>query len=361
MNQPADSLAAIFWERIYRDNSAQELVVAVTAAAVIFFLIMIVRTAVTRHLRHVAEHTKNRIDDLAVEVVASTRVWAALIASACIGMLMLRLPAEVEQVIRSMVTVTLSLQIGLWGSRAVRFLAEEYAQRQRPTGAPGHLGAVSLLSAVLRFGLWVVILLLILDNAGMDITPLIAGLGIGGLAMALAVQNTLADLFASISIVLDRPFDLGDTIVVGDMTGTVERIGIRTSRLRASTGEELIFGNNDLLKARIRNLTRTSNRRAVVNLRLDYATAPDQAEAVPALLEEIICAQADTRFERAALTGLDDSGITVEASYRVTHPDFARFVAIRQEVSLAILRALADRGVHMAYPTQTVNVRSQAA
>lgn len=333
-----------FWQAIVSENSGRDYAIAIAVAAAILLLILVVqRLASLRLSQHVAE-TRTRIDDLALDVVSATRVWAAALIALCAGALALSLPPGVTRVIRGVAVAVLALQIGLWSSRAVTFLVIEHGRRKSQTGDTSTLGAVTLLGAVGRLILWVVLGMLILDNIGLDVTPLVAGLGIGGLALALAVQNLLADLFASVSIVLDRPFDIGDTIAVADMEGTVEAIGIRTTRLRTVSGEQIIFGNNDLIKARIRNFKHPGDRRVAIALVLDRETPVDRAEAVPGVLQSIIEAQAGVRFERATITGLGKTGIEVEAVYHVTRP--AELMAIKQRVSLAILRALQERDIH---------------
>ena len=170
-----------------------------------------------------------------------------------------------------------------------------------------------MLGFVGRIVLWSVVLLMILDNLGVNITALVASLGIGGIAVALAVQNILGDIFASLSIALDRPFAIGDFIVVGDVLGTVEYIGLKTTRIRSLSGEQIVFSNADLLKSRIRNYKRMTERRVVFGFGVVYQTPHDKLERIPAMVREVIEAQPKTRFDRAHFKEYGDSALAFEA------------------------------------------------
>jgi small-conductance mechanosensitive channel len=207
-----------------------------------------------------------------------------------------------------------------------------------------------------RLVLWSVLLLVALDNVGVDINALITGLGIGGIAVALAAQNILGDLFASLSIMFDKPFVLGDFIVVGDLMGTVEKIGMKTTRVRALSGEQLIFSNNDLLSSRIRNLKRMQERRVVFTVGVTYQTPADKLERIPAMIREIIQAQQGTRFDRSHFLNWGDSALLIETVYWVQSPEFQVYADIHQQVNLAIYRRFENEGIEFAYPTRTVHL-----
>ncbi|HSB55513.1 MAG TPA: mechanosensitive ion channel family protein, partial [Gemmatimonadales bacterium] len=206
--------------------------------------------------------------------------------------------------------------------------------------------------------LWVVLVLLVLDNLGVNISTLMAGLGIGGVAIALATQNILGDLFASLSIVLDKPFVVGDFIVVGDLMGTVERVGLKTTRLRSLSGEQLIFANADLLGSRVRNFKRMSERRVLFDLGVTYETQAATLSRIPAMLREIVDAERGVRFDRAHLRSFDASAVTFEVVYYILDPDYNRFMDTQQRINLAIFRRFEAENVEFAYPTQTLYVRT---
>jgi MscS family membrane protein len=204
-------------------------------------------------------------------------------------------------------------------------------------------------------------LLLILDQLGFDITALVAGLGIGGVAIALAVQNVLGDLFASLSIVLDKPFVVGDTINVGDMTGTVEYIGIKTTRLRSLSGEMIVFSNNDLLKSRIRNFRVMQERRIVFAVQVTYDTAQEKLERIPGMLRAAVENRKQTRFDRAHFKGFSESALDFEVVYFVTTPDYNVYMDVQQAINLEIYRRFVEEKIEFAYPTRTLIVHGADA
>jgi len=204
--------------------------------------------------------------------------------------------------------------------------------------------------------LWSTLLILALDNFGVNVTALVAGLGVGGIAVALAAQNVLGDLFASISILLDKPFVLGDFVIVGDFMGTVERIGIKTTRLRSLGGEELVFSNSDLLQSRLRNFKRMYERRVLFSVGVVYQTDIATVEKIPGVLRECVETQKDVRFDRAHFKSYGDFALNFEIVYYVQSPDYNRFMDVQQAINLAIGKRFAEDKIEFAYPTQTVFV-----
>jgi small-conductance mechanosensitive channel len=233
----------------------------------------------------------------------------------------------------------------------------EFSRRHEPEGAT----ALSLLAFAAQVALWSLVLLLALDQLNFDITALVAGLGIGGVAMALAVQSVLSDLFASLSIVLDKPFTVGDFIVVDNLRGTVERVGIKTTRLRSLDGELLVFSNTDLLKSRIRNFKRMFDRRVEFTIGLVYQTPLEKLRLVPQWLGEIVKAQARTRLDRAHFKQYGDSALVFEIVYYVLDPDHGVYMDVHQAINLAIFERFAREGVEFAHPTHTVQFKQEPA
>jgi small-conductance mechanosensitive channel len=200
---------------------------------------------------------------------------------------------------------------------------------------------------------------LALDNLGVNVTALVAGLGVGGVAVALAVQNILGDLFASLSIVLDKPFVLGDFIIVGELLGAVENIGIKTTRVRSLSGEQLIFSNNDLLNSRIRNFGRMAERRVVFQLGVVYGTPKAKLEQIPAIIRSAIEAQQQTRFDRSHFAGYGDFSLDFENVYYVLDRDYNVYMDIQQAINLEIYGRFAEDGIEFAYPTQTLYLQRE--
>jgi len=203
--------------------------------------------------------------------------------------------------------------------------------------------------------------LVIPDHMGFNITALVAGLGIGGVAVALAVQNILGDLFASLSIVLDKPFVVGDFIVVDDMRGTVERVGVKSTRVRSLDGESLVFSNSELLKSRIRNFRQLTERRVLFTIGVTYQTPAAQVGSIPAWLRAIVEEREKTRFDRAHFKEYADSALVFEVVYYVLDPAYNVYMDIQQAINLEILERFTAEGIGFAYPTQTLHIATVPA
>lgn len=210
---------------------------------------------------------------------------------------------------------------------------------------------------------WVVLLLLFstivliaLQNMGVDVTAMVAGLGIGGIAIALAVQNTLGDLFASLTIALDKPFVVGDFIVVGDEAGNVENVGLKTTRVRSLSGEQLVFSNSDLLASRIRNFKRMYERRVVLPIGVPYSTSPETLEQIPGIVRDAVQHSANTRFDRCLFKAFGESSFDFEAVYFVLSPEFNDYVAAQHIIMVRIVREFNARNIGFAFPTRTLEV-----
>ncbi|MEQ8215048.1 MAG: mechanosensitive ion channel family protein, partial [Smithellaceae bacterium] len=202
-------------------------------------------------------------------------------------------------------------------------------------------------------------LLLILDNLGFNITSLVAGLGIGGVAVALAVQNILGDLFASLSIVIDKPFVVGDFIVIDQLRGTVEHVGLKTTRLRSLSGEQLIFSNNDLLKSRIQNFKRMTERRVVFGFGVTYQTPQDKLPLINGIVREIIEKQEHVNFDRVHFKEFGNSALNFEVVYIVKDQDYNLYMNIQQAINLEMFRRFQEEKIEFAYPTQTLFVQHE--
>ena len=342
-------------------HPAAEWMIAAAVAAGLWLLLSAVNAFVLARLRKSRRAAEpGRWQATAVELIARIKFFFFLALGLAAAMATAELPDRVETMIGWAVTVAVFLQAALWLDRLVLVIADWRLQRGEATPATTR-NARAIITFVGRFATWTLITLLMLDNLGVDITALVAGLGIGGIAVALAAQNILGDLFASLAIVLDRPFEVGDFIIVGDKMGTVEQIGIKTTRLRSLTGEQLICANTDLLTSRIHNYKRMDERRIVFGLGVTYDTPAETMEKLPGVLREIIEAQDKTRFERAHFKGYGDSALSLECVYWVLSPDFAVYMDVQQAINLEVLRRFRDLGADFAFPTRTVHVQAAGA
>jgi len=321
------------------------LIGAGVALATLLAALLVKRLALGRAAR-VARATASGLDDFAVELARRTRWLLLALPALYLGSLALDAFPRSQRALRSAAIVAVLLQIALWLSIAIDLWVAGYRKRRLPTDA-----AAATTVAVLRFvgklALWSILLLLALDNLGVNVTALVTGLGVGGVAVALALQNILGDLFASLSIVLDKPFVIGDSITAGDVSGTVESIGLKTTRLRSPTGEQVVYANGDLLKSHIRNFQRLAERRVTLAFGVAQDTPAAAVAEIPALVRRIVETLADVRFERAHFKGFGAATLDFEASYVVLTPDFTTYMDRQQAVGLALLAALEERGIRL--------------
>lgn len=338
-------------------NSLRAWLVALAIASALTVIAKAVVFVVIRRLRKLAEKTSTRVDDLVLEVLAGTRLPLLAVLALYAGVAGLELPAKVGAWFGTIAVIAALVQAGIWIDRLIQLLLA--GQQDRAPEADGSrvtsMRAAGFLARVVLFS---VIGLMALDNIpGLDVTTLIAGLGIGGIAVALALQNVLGDLLASLSITIDKPFVIGDFIVLDSFAGTVERIGLKTTRIRSLSGEQLVISNNDLLAGRIRNFKRMSERRAVFGFGVVYQTAAEQLESIPAMIRAIIDATAGVRFDRAHFKGYGASSLDFEIVYYVLSADYVAFMDAQQAINLELFRRFAAHGIEFAYPTQTLFIQ----
>ncbi|MDR7440463.1 MAG: mechanosensitive ion channel family protein [Armatimonadota bacterium] len=339
------------WRLDYLGNPLWLWGVSLLSAGLVAVAGLALRASLVRRLRARAE-----VDLVALSRRLVERSWLAILLLALrAGTAFLALPGWVGQGVSAVTTTGLFLQLGVWGNVATTWAVDREVRR-RVTEDAAAATTLAALSYLARFALWTVLLLLLLDNLGVRVTALVAGLGIGGVAMALALQNVLGDLFASLAIALDKPFQIGDFIIVDQYLGTVEHIGLKTTRVRSLWGEQLVFSNNDLLQSRIRNFKRMRERRVVFNVAVVYQTPYEKLARIPQILREVV-EQQPVRFDRAHFKEYGDSGLVFEVVYYVLNPDYTVYMDTQQAINLEVFRRFHQEGIEFAYPTRTVYVR----
>jgi small-conductance mechanosensitive channel len=289
------------------------------------------------------------------ELAKRTLLFVAFVIGIYAASLILKLPIGVQRGLTSIFVIAVFIQGALWADQLLASITEWQLARQHSAAAAAR-NALAIIRFLSRVAVWAVALLLIFSNLGFDVTALVAGLGIGGIAIALAAQNVLADLFASIAIVLDRPFGVGDFITFGDERGTVERIGIKTTRIRSLSGEQISCPNTDLLNARVHNFKRMSERRVEFSIGTTYDTPYESLERIPTLLKTIVKNQEKVRFERAHFQGYGNSALTFEVVYWVLSADSNVYMDIQQAINLAVFRTFEEEGIKLAHPSSTFHV-----
>lgn len=326
---------------------------ALAAAVLSYGLMLLGLRLVTGRLRKLTQRTATPMDDVVVQVLASTNRWLLLVAALLVGVGLLDLPARWSDRVGQMWFVALTLQLGLWVTRGIGVGVRGYEIRNGRSGTQLSASG-TLLSWFLRTVLWAVILLAVLSNVGVNITAFVASLGVGGIAVALAVQNILGDLFASLSIAVDKPFEVGDFISSDAGVGTVEYVGLKTTRIRALSGEQIVVGNTELLKQPVKNYRRMQERRIAFKFGVTYDTPPDRAEAIPGIVRRLVEGDSKLRFDRAHFLAFGESSLDYEVVYYVLSPDYGVYMDAQQRLNFGLLREFADRGIDFAFPTRTL-------
>lgn len=340
-------------EKLLSDNTLSDWLTAGAILLVGVVLLFGFKRLVLRRLRLGARKTATVMDDLFVDALQSTRLWLLAPVLVYLASESLVLPARPLLVLTRVAVIALLLQVALWGNRAIAGWMR-HALRTKAMQDPASVAAQNILGYIARVTLWALVVLAALDNLGFNITALLAGLGIGGVAVALAAQSVLGDLFASLSIVFDQPFVIGDFIVTDDQMGTVEYIGLKTTRIRSLSGEQIVFSNSDLLKSRIHNYKRMEERRVLFRFGVVYQTPPEVLEAIPALVLEVIDGMPRTRFDRAHFQAFGDSSLDFEVVYYVLDRDYNIYMDVHQEILFALFRRFQERGIDIAFPTRTL-------
>ena len=341
-------------------NSIMQWILAAALAVALIIAVGIVRRILGKRLKRLSNRVTSPFPGLAFDLVCSTRMWLVVPLALLIATQVLQLPARIERMVPHAMTVLLLLQAAFWANRVLLHVLSHNIERRLDRDAAGAT-TLAVVGFIGRLVLWSVIALLILGNLGFDITGLVAGLGIGGIAVALAAQNILGDLFASLSIALDKPFLIGDFIIVGDKMGTVEHIGIKTTRVRSLGGEQIIFSNTDLLNNAIRNYKRMLERRVVFSFGVVYETEKEKLAQIPAMVRRIVEAQAKSRFDRAHFKEFGDFALIYEIVYYVLSPDYNEYMDTQQAINLALFGQLQEAGIGFAYPTQQLYVKASWA
>ncbi len=300
-----------------------------------------------------AERSTTQIDDLAVGMLRNVRWWVLLLLGLYAATRFLEIPDSFTSWVRGAALIAVMMQVGFWGSGLVSDWIVR-SRNRRLANDPGAVTGLFAIGLVVKIAIWSVVLLVGLDNLGVNVTTMVAGLGVGGVAVALAVQNILGDLFASFSIVFDKPFVVGDFLIIDEYMGSVEYVGLKTTRFRSLTGEQLVFSNSDLLNSRIRNYGRMQERRVTFEIGVTYNTPRDKLKRIPTILKNVIERQQNTRVDRAHFKSYGDFALIFETVYYVSVPDYNTYMDIQQEVNLGIHEEFTSDGIEFAYPTQTL-------
>ncbi len=328
-------------------NSLHDWLFALGGAVAATLTIALLRRYVIRYLDVAAAKTETRADDYIVVLLQAIRTPLVVAISIAISERFLDLPANVDKIATTLMVIAFAVQGLRWASKTVDFWVGAYTDRPDT-----HIeaSAVGVLKFVSRMVLWTTVVLVALETLHFPVGTFISALSVGGIAIALAVQNILGDLFAALSIWLDKPFIGGDTISVDAFEGTVEHIGLKTTRVRSINGEQLIFSNADLLRSRIRNFSRREGRRLVMTLSIAPGTTSERLARVAPLIAEAVASEPHATLVRAHLNGTGAIGFEFETVVIVDNPDYKLAMEARQRVLLALFARLEREGIALARP-----------
>ncbi|MDR0304759.1 MAG: mechanosensitive ion channel [Chitinispirillales bacterium] len=337
---------------VFFGNSLSQWMLSVCLTVMVFLFFFGLKRLFLKKLPNFVKKEESRFGNFFRNMLKACGSWFFLVIAIYFGSKPLQLD-NYQRLITDITEVAMFIQIGAWLSIMLSEFLQKWEVKNNQDAASIE---IVIFNNFGRFLIWTLVLLLALDNMGVKVVSLMTGLGIGGIAVALAVQKILGDLFASISIMLDKPFEIGDMVVVDEYCGYIEKIGMKTTRMRSVSGEQLILSNSDLLGSRIRNYKRMTERRVTFSFGVTHRTSRENLKAIPEIFKDIIDKQKNARFDRANLQGIGDFSMIYECVYWIESPDMKVFMNVQQNVILDVIDAFAARNISFAHPTQTLFV-----
>lgn len=339
-------------------NTIYDWLIAVLVFFAVIIALKIFQAAIMARLTSWAKKTKTEVDDIVVNAINAIH-WPFYVLAALYAALHFVNTAEI---LKQWSYYAILIAVVYYTVRAAQEFVNigvkkiiQKRKKEEPAGYDTEI--IQMLSSVIKFSLWLVAALLVLSNLGYNITSLIAGLGIGGLAVALALQNILSDLFSAISIYFDKPFKVGDFIIIGNYMGIVKKIGMKTTRIQTLQGEELVVSNNELTAAKIQNFGRMERRRIVFGIGVAYDTPYEKLKRIPDMIESIINKQEMAKMDRAHFKSFGDSSLDYEIVYYVNIGDYNKYMDIQQKINLEIVKKFESEKIEIAYPTRTIYLK----
>lgn len=346
-----------FSDYIILGNSLQDYIIHVGAFLLACFAIKIFEIIFLKKLRILAAKTRTSIDDFLAETIEKIAIPVFYLTALYLSLKTLVLNDQVNRGLGILAMALLTFFVVRLIIRLIIYSLDVYWRKSRRSETLKN--SLDGVLRVVKFIIWALAVIFYLDNLGFKISTVIAGLGIGGVAIALAAQAVLKDLFSYFSIIFDRPFEVGDFVIVGDLLGTVENIGIKTTRIRSLGGEQLVFSNSDLTDSRLRNYKRMQKRRVVFSLGTTYDTPLSKLKEIPAIIEKIIKGVEGATLDRAHFFSYGDFSLIFEVVYYVLSGDYNKYMDIQQEINFGIKNEFEKKKIEFAFPTQTVHLAKQ--
>jgi len=335
----------------------QKLIVAIAIFAGLSLIFWFIRLVLLVRLESLAKKTSKQFDDVIVEAIQSIRPWVYVLIALFVSLQLYSLPDTVDVVVSGILYTAFVWQ-GIQVAKCfIRYVITNFVEKDEDGDGvvdPGAATAADMLTLISSIVLWVFGALFVLSNMGIEVTSLIAGLGIGGIAIAFALQGILSDLFASFSIYFDKPFRIGDFIILGTDSGTVEKIGIKSTRIRTLQGEELVVSNAELTTARVQNFKKMAERRISSQFGITYETKQDKVQQVNGIVTRIFEGISGARLDRVHFVSFADSALIFELVYYVESADYADFLEAQQKFNFTLMERFAEIGIEFAYPTQMI-------
>lgn len=334
----------------FYDNTGQNYAIALGIMLSSYLVLRIVRKVVLVRLKKLSAKTVTDIDDILVEAISKIKVFSYLLISLYLGLIYLTLPNWLDKSFTIIFLVTLVFEGIQLIKRIIKFfLIKALSKNGEEDQAEATVKTINIFILII---LWSLGGLLILSNMGVNITSLIAGLGIGGIAIALALQNILSDVFASFSILIDKPFKVGDFIISNDDMGVVKKIGIKTTRLQTLDGQMLIISNQELTNVRVQNYYDIQKRRALFNLGVVYETKKEVLKEIPDIIKDIVSKTDFAELDRCHFKSYGDYSLNFEISIYINKSGYNDFLNVLESINLEIFSRFANKGIEFAYPTQ---------
>jgi len=341
-------------ELSFLNNRVLDYLICVGVFLLSVIIIKIFEVIILKRLKKWAEKTTTTLDDFVVGIFERVITPFLYLGALYLSIQILTLNAFLAKVVNVLGIAVLTIFTVRVASLLITYGFENYSRKTRQSSATDY--SLKGILKVIKFILWSGAVIFFLDNLGFKISAVIAGLGIGGVAIALAAQAVLKDLFSYFSILFDRPFEVGDFVIVGDLLGTIEHIGIKTTRIRSLGGEQLVFSNSDLTNSRVRNYKRMQQRRVVFKLGVVYNTSLKTLKEIPQIIEKAIKSIKDTVFDRAHFSSYGDFNLVFEVVYYVLSSDYNKYMDIQQEINFLIKEEFEKKKIEFAFPTQTIHL-----
>lgn len=317
----------------------------------------VIRIVILQRARQLAQKTSGTFDDVIVDAVEGIKVWVYSLVAFYAAMQFFTLPETPDLILSGIFYFAVVWQGIKVASCFITYFTQKFIEKDEDGDGqidPNAKTAAEMISLIATIVMWALGILFVLSNLGFEVTSLLAGLGIGGIAVAFALQGVLSDLFASFSIYFDKPFRIGDFIVIGTDSGTVEKIGIKTTRIRTLQGEELVVSNAELTTARVQNFKKMQERRIVTQFGVTYETHQEHVKEIPGIVKRVFEALDGGRLDRVHFTTFGDSALIYEVVYYVESSDYTEFLGIQQAFNFDLMERFAEIGIDFAYPTQTI-------